>query len=118
MSWRCIAVAGCGLAFAVGVSMRTSVAASPQTALGTSSHSVGNGFFENNGVNFGFNLPAGLPTNGQSAVVGLTPQGAFNSAGIGFQQGGAAAAQNPVGGFVPNQANTFGFTINSSLGSF
>jgi hypothetical protein len=110
------AFVGCWLVVAAGGI--NSFAAPPQANIGVGSHTVGDSFFENNGVNFGFNIPAPMPTNGRSAVVGLTPQGAFNPAGIGFQQGGAGAVQPGVGGFVPNQADTFGFTLNSSLGSF
>lgn len=119
MTRRCMAaLVACWLVAAAGGFGLSAFAAPPQAGIGVGSHNVGDGFFENNGVNFGFNIPAAMPANGRSAVVGLTPQGALNPAGIIFQQGGAGAAQNPVGGFVPNQANTLGFTLNSSLGSF
>src|SRR5437879_4385557 len=88
---------------------QTSMGAStwPQTSMSTTFHMFGDSFFENIGVNFGFNIPA--PSNrGRSAVVGLTSQGMLNPGGINFVQGGAGAALPPFGGFVPNEANTFG----------
>ncbi len=93
-------------------------AAPPQATVGSGFHNVSNGFFENNGVNFGFNIPAPLPTNGQSAVVGLNAFGGVNPGGINFGQGGAGGVAPGVGGFNPANANTFGFTINSGLGAF
>jgi hypothetical protein len=93
-------------------------AAPPQATIGSGFHNASNGFFENNGVNFGFNIPAPLPTNGQSAVVGLNPFGGVNPGGINFGQGGAGGVAPGVGGFNPADANTFGFTINSGLGAF
>src|ERR1700722_14046945 len=97
------AVVSCGIvALAcgaiVGGSAERCPAASPQTTLGTGFHSAGDSFFENTGVNFGFNIPAGLPTNGHSGIVGLTPQGAINPGGVNFVQGGAGAALPPFGG--------------------
>ncbi len=86
----------------------------PQATIGNSFNSGGNSFFENFGVNFGFNIPSG---SGPNAVVGLNPQGGI-APGIVFQQGGAAAAVPPFGGFVPGNSATFGYTINSSLGNF
>ena len=85
--------------------------------LGAPFQSGGDGFFENVGVGFGFNIPGASATGGRSAIVGLTPQGAFNPGGINFGQGGAGAALPPFGGFTPGNGSSFGFTINSGRGS-
>jgi hypothetical protein len=84
--------------------------------LGAPFQSGGDGFFENVGVNFGFNIPGGSMTGG-SSIVGLTPQGAFNPGGIKFAQGGAGAALPPFGGFTPGSGSSFGFTVNTGRGS-
>jgi hypothetical protein len=88
-----------------------------QLTLAVPFQSGGDGFFENVGVGFGFNIPGASPTGGRSAVVGLTPQGAFNSGGINFVQGGGGTALPPFGGFTPGSGNSFGFTINSGRGT-
>ncbi len=85
--------------------------------LGAPFQSGGDGFFENVGVGFGFNIPGASATGGRSAIVGLTPQGAFNPGRINFGQGGAGAALPPFGGFTPGNGSSFGFTINSGRGS-
>jgi hypothetical protein len=119
MTRRGMAAVACCAAISIAGLLENRCGAAPrQTTFGTSGNTLNNGFFENTGVNFGFNIPASLPSGGRSAVVGLTPQGGLNPGGISFVQGGAAAALPPFGGFVPNEANTFGFTINSSPGSF
>jgi hypothetical protein len=82
-------------------------AAPPQTTIGTSGSNGSNNFFENNTVGFGFNIPGGSNAGGRSAVTGIS-----------FQQGGAGAAVPPFGGFVPGDANTFGFGVNSGGGGF
>src|ERR1700731_36474 len=80
-------------------------ARSPQATIGNSFNNGGDSFFENFGVGFGFSIPSG---SGPNAVVGLNPQGGL-APGINFQQGGAAAAVPPVGGFVPGTSATLGF---------
>ncbi len=84
--------------------------------LGAPFQSGSDGFFENVGVNLGFNIPGGSMTGG-SSVVGLTSQGALNPGGINFGQGGAGAALPPFGGFTPGSGSGFGFTINTGRGS-
>ena len=84
--------------------------------LGAPFQSGGDGFFENVGGNFGFNIPGGSMTGG-SSVVGLTSKGAFNPGGINFVQGGAGAALPPFGGFTPGSGSSFGFTVNTGRGS-
>ncbi len=87
----------------------------PQAGISTPFHNGGDSFFENFGVNFGFNIPA--PGGGPNAVVGLTPAGAISPNGINLQQGGAAAAVPPFGGFVPGTGATTGFRVLSPLGN-
>jgi hypothetical protein len=79
----------------------------PQTTIGTSGNNVSNNFFENNSVGFGFSIAGGSNAGGRSAVTGIN-----------FQQGGAAAAVPLFGGFVPGDANTFGFGVNTGRGGF
>ena len=88
-----------------------------QVTLGQVFQSGGDGFFENVGVGFGFNIPGASPTGGRSRIVGLSPLGAFHLGGINFAQGAAGAALPPFGGFTPGSGGSFGFGINSSSGA-
>jgi hypothetical protein len=92
----------CGLAL---MAIGRLAAAPPITTIGTSGNNVSNNFFENVGVGFGFNIPGGSNAGGRSAVTGIS-----------FQQGGAAFP--PFGGFMPGDASTFGFGVNSGRGGF
>ena len=77
-------------------------------------------FFERIGVGFGFNINGArfLPGDdrGPSAVVGLSPNGAFNPGGLAFQQNGFGSAIPPFGGFDPGSVGRLGVGIRGSGG--
>ncbi len=84
-----------------------------QAHISTPFHTLNDSFYERIGFNFGFNIagpnPATLPP-GQSAVVGLLPNGQFNPNGnIMFQQSGFNSAVPPFGGHDPATDGQFGF---------
>jgi hypothetical protein len=115
---RIVAVAAfIGVASVVGGNPRPTFGDWALLTLGSPFQSSSDGFFENVGVNFGFNIPGGSASGGGSSVVGLSPQGMFNPGGINFGQGGAGAALPPFGGFTPGSGSSFGFTINTGRGS-
>ncbi len=87
------------------------------SVISTPFHNVGDSFFERNGVGFGFNIPGGNPGSGNSAVVGLGPNGQFiPGGGLQFRQNGAGNALPQFGGHVPGQDATLGFGILNGNG--
>lgn len=87
-----------------------------QIGISTPFTSVGDSYYENLGVNFGFSFPGGRGPG--SRVVGYAGNGVFTP-NIGFQQGSAGATIPPFGGFDPNAGANFGFArINPGGGGF
>jgi hypothetical protein len=101
--------------FVWAAALAASPAVAQQATIGAPFNNSGDSFFETNGVNFGFNIPA--PAGGRNAVVGLTPQGAIDPNGINFVQGGGAAAAPQFGGGNQGGGATFGFAARSPLGT-
>ena len=74
-------------------------------------------YFENHGVNFGFQIAGGGTAPGRSSVVGILPGGQPTPNGnLIFSQNSAGSAVPQFGGYDPNTAATFGY-INSSDGT-
>ncbi|MEZ6093222.1 MAG: hypothetical protein R3C03_03140 [Pirellulaceae bacterium] len=74
-----------------------------QIDVGLPFNSTGDSYFENHGVNFGFNIPGRLNGAGQG-IVGF----GFGNA-ISFGQNSAGGAIPSFGGYDPNSAANFGF---------
>ncbi|MCE9548522.1 MAG: hypothetical protein K8T25_23855 [Planctomycetia bacterium] len=105
----CCAVVACELAGRPALAQ--------QVTITTPNQNFQNSFFENNGVNFGFNLRGGNPNGRGTRVVGLLPNGAFTPNGdIQFRQGSADAAQPQFGGATPGSGATTGFAIRGKGG--
>ena len=92
------------------------VADGQQVGVSTPFQSFGDSFYESAGVNFGFTLPGGRGPG--SRVVGYAGNGVLTP-NLRFQQGGAASAVPPFGGYDPNANANFGFgRYNSNGGGF
>ena len=81
-----------------------------QVVVGAPQNRASHSFYENIGVNFGFNIPGGQPGQ-NSATVGLTPLGGFTPNGaLQFRQG-AGGPVAPLGLGDPNAQANLGFGI-------
>ena len=75
-------------------------------------------FFENFGVNFGFQIAGGGTAGGRSRVVGLLPGGQISPNGnLVFSQNSAGSAIPQFGGYDPNTSATFGYINSTGNGS-
>ena len=59
----------------LGIAAPLTVAAPPQTTMGSGFQNGSNSFFENVGVGFGFSIPSSMPGGHGSGVVGFSPAG-------------------------------------------
>jgi hypothetical protein len=84
-----------------------------QANISTPFHTLNDSFYERIGFNFGFSIAGPNPATlqpGQSAVVGLLPNGQLSPNGnLMFQQGGFNSALPPFGGHDPATDGQFGF---------
>ncbi|HMO15315.1 MAG TPA: hypothetical protein PKD64_10495 [Pirellulaceae bacterium] len=93
--------------------LRTAQAQMIQTS--TPFTTVSDSYYENFGVNFGFQLNGGRGAG--SRIVGLGPGGNILP-NVTFTQGGAASAIPPFGGFDPNSQAHFGWLNSSGSGQY
>ncbi len=112
-------VANLAIWFAVGIAF---VSTSKKTAnaqgivVASPFNTIGDSYYENFGVNFGFHLNNGAP--GGSRIVGIFPNGQINPNGIVFNQAGSAGAIPPFGGYDPAANANFGFGLRNRRGGF
>ena len=91
----------------------TALAWPPQANVGTGFHNLGDSYFSQTGVNFGFSIPTSMP-NGGSGVVGLNQAGAL-APNINFQNGGQPAIPFGLGPATPGAS--FGYAVKTPMGT-
>jgi len=94
------------------------IAAAQQVTIATPQHNVQHGFFERQGVNFGFSLPgAGDPNApGARGVFGMAPDGTLTP-NINFSQGGFNNSAPQFGGYDPANSARGGVALLSKNGN-
>ena len=99
------------------VALATPAWSQQQVTITAPNHNIQDGFFERNGVGFGFNLRGNNVNGPGTRVVGLLPNGQVAPGGdLQFRQGGFNAAQPNFGGFNPGAGANAGVGIGGRGG--
>lgn len=102
---------------AMGMLAAASGATAQQVTVATPSHNLNDGFYERQGIGFGFSIPGGGVPNGRnSGVFGLGANGAIQP-NVNFNQGGFNNAIPPFGGFDPNATARGGAAVLNKNGN-